>query len=236
MLKRPFPFTIKEPLKLPSKLPVNPDLRLYYPLSEGVGNSLVHDFSMYGLHGTMVNSPSWASGKPAGQYGPALQFNGINQYVNRVDFTGSPLDIITEITLQAWIYMTVAPAGVKVIINKHSSYGLLTDNVSRTYFNIMDAAVWRSSGVSANLSLNEWHLIQGIFDGLTVYIYADLTLGNSAPYIGDIDVSNNPLTIGAFNAASNQFQGIIAEPKIFAKALDAQERRWEYESRMKGKR
>ncbi|MEM5819647.1 MAG: LamG domain-containing protein [Candidatus Aenigmatarchaeota archaeon] len=55
----------------------DPSLIGYWKFDEGSG-TIAYDSSIYGNDGQLVNNPQWVDGK----YGKALQFNGVNTYVN----------------------------------------------------------------------------------------------------------------------------------------------------------
>ncbi|MCL5279592.1 MAG: LamG domain-containing protein, partial [Planctomycetes bacterium] len=55
---------------------MDPNLAIYWPFDEGQG-TVANDGSGKGNNGTLVNSPTWVTGKIGG----ALRFNGSNTYV-----------------------------------------------------------------------------------------------------------------------------------------------------------
>ncbi len=72
----------------------------YWSFDEGSGATST-DISGNGNDGTLTNSPKWTTGKVSS----ALQFDGINDYVNMEDnTTASPLSFTSQaFSIEAWI-------------------------------------------------------------------------------------------------------------------------------------
>lgn len=79
--------------------PLNRSLVAWWSFSGG-GGSQLFDFSGFGKHGTLQNSPSWTTGR----FGHAITFNGSNQYVDVGAITAE--FNVNECTIFARIYRT----------------------------------------------------------------------------------------------------------------------------------
>ena len=87
---------------------------------EGCGTT-AYDGSGRGNNGTLVNGPAWVEGK----YGRALQFDGVDDYVDCG--SGTSLDVNT-ITVEAWVKWTGGANTYRTILSKMSS-----SNPSKSY-------------------------------------------------------------------------------------------------------
>jgi hypothetical protein len=76
----------------------------------------------------------------------------------------------------------------------------------------------------APITLNEWHLAVGVYDGSSLKLYVDGCLKSSAPCSGSIFPSPNPLNIGRDPAdTGRRFDGKIDEVRIYNCALSPSE-------------
>jgi hypothetical protein len=128
------------------------------------------DSSGNGNTGTLVNAPTWTTGKING----ALSFNGSSttQYVD----AGNPalLQITGSITITAWIYMTSVNCCDRddVIINKDlypTSDGYsLRGSQDCTGVNLQDNLLLSISTTSrcsnTVLATNTWYFVAGVYD------------------------------------------------------------------------
>ena len=88
----------------------------HWTFDEGAGN-VAHD-SAGGNHGTLVNGPTWTTGR----FGGALAFNGLDQYVDCGNGAlGAPLSLTGVFTITAFVRPLPSAAGVAggTVISKH---------------------------------------------------------------------------------------------------------------------
>lgn len=175
-------------------------------------------------HGTIYGA-AWTTGIIGG----ALNFDGINDYVNCGN--GASLDSMAAITLSAWIYVDEWKLGEAArIISKryhpYNSYELGIDT-SLGYPNI--AAVYYCQNGNSNthspqgsISLNKWMHIAATNTGTQQKIYVDGQQVasyniNSGP-IRDTDIN---LWIGRVSGGyvSSAFDGLIDDVRIYDYAL-----------------
>ncbi|MDH4156456.1 MAG: hypothetical protein OEW00_04175 [candidate division Zixibacteria bacterium] len=204
------------------------DLVGSWKFDESTG-SVAHDSSGYGHDGILVNGPAWVAGK----VGNALEFDGIDDYVEISD------NVILRppaLTLMAWIKPNQLPSsGTYGPIVKRTPEWQSDANwqmqivgsgrVNFAYYN----GGWRDSPLSTDaVSVGEWIHLAITFDSRVVRIYFNGALDPSFPYTMAVDLNTaytSPIIIG--KGSGDVFEGTIDEVKLFRQALSAQEIRSE---------
>ncbi len=176
-----------------------------------------------GANDSIVNGAQWVSG----YRGSALQFDGVNDYVEVAH--NSSLQPTTELTLMGWVKL-VNPLSNQKIISKRPGNGIgyiLGVTSEKIY-----PEIWDTNGVhytfqSGTINSNEWtHLAVTWKSGEQMIGYI-----NGSP-VDSIGASSNPiiannsvLTIGAASWNTNAFvvNGLVDEIAIFNRALTASE-------------
>ena len=185
------------------------------------------DISGYGNNGTFSSNPVWVAGK----YGSALQFDGIDDYVDCGDPANGSLDFGTgDFTLEAWFYLPSLPGDWKAIINKGGN-GLVGYNLQISSGNALNANITVGTNqnvASAVLTAGKWYHGVGVFDrDDKIYVYLNGTQVNAADYsAGNTGSVSNALTlkIGRYSpSAIWHFNGAIDDVKIYNRALSPQE-------------
>ena len=168
-----------------------------YGFNEGAG-STVTGASGNGNHGT-ISGAQWPD---SGQYGKALVFDGVNDWVTVSD---SPsLDLTTGMTLEAWVYPTTlsggSTTGWRTVILKQQSTQLAYALYANSNTNRPNGYVYTSSdqGIFGNtqLPLNTWRHLAITYDGAALRLYVSGTLVGNRSLPGSIKTSGQPLRIG----------------------------------------
>jgi len=188
---------------------------------EGTGTT-AYDSSGNGNHGT-VHGAIWTDGK----IGKALEFDGVNDYVNMPD--SNSLDITGKITLEAWIYPYTVTT-MQVIVQKYNysgppyngayylgvgGYGYnnkilfgLSHNGYNFYYILSNT----------NIAANTWTHVAATSNGTHMIIYINGIKDKVATYPpGVIYASAAPLRIGCFLpelGVSRFFNGLIDEVRV----------------------
>jgi hypothetical protein len=168
-------------------------------MDENTGSSTTQDSSGNNVTGTLVNAPSWVSGK----YGAALSFNGSSQAV-----TATITDPGNTNTLSLWIYPTSSIASRTLITS-----GRLTTNASSqpTY----------GSCTGTTIPLNQWSHIVAVSSGASqCFIYQNGVRTAS----GSTGVSFGT----SVNIAASSFSGIIDDVRIYNYARTPAQIAWDY--------
>ncbi len=199
----------------------------YYSFDDGSGNVL-HDLSGNGNDGTIYGA-KWVEGK----YGKALEFDGINDYVEIPN--DNALDITNKLTVEAWVksstslnYRTVVSKGYDV---KDGGFALRMTRDSEpisAFFQTHNTAGQLASVLKYNNIVNEqWFHVVGTYDGTNVRFYVNGLL-DSAPkdLTGNIKSNSLPIRIGRMSTstfATEYFKGSIDEVCIYNRALTEDE-------------
>ena len=205
--------------------------------------SFFRDSSSWGNNGTCsgVNCPSFTSGK----FGNALNFDGLNDYVDAGN--DASLNITDAITIEAWINPAVAQE--KCWDGVSGNYGVMgkvsapANSVNWSWqlkygapgggcylgfqFNANpEGSRWVR--VKQNMTAGQWYHVVGTFDGTDIksYLNGDLKDSNK---ISAIKGNRNKLIIGSEGWA-NYFNGKIDEVRIFNRALSPDEIKAAYDA------
>jgi hypothetical protein len=188
----------------------------YWDFEEGTGN-IVYDATKYGNHG-IINGATWT----AGRSGYALEFDGVDDYVEiglttSLDFSGR-----SEATFAAWIRTTDDTGSIIEQYGGCTSYRFSVSG-GRIRF-LYEKANCSWEGVSGNVIVNdnEWHYVVAVMDGSKLKLYVDGVLDNEADQTGVI-YNADPLYFGRYFAGTDWFNGDIDEVAIYDRALSASE-------------
>ncbi len=191
----------------------------YYDFNEG-SELIAHDRSGNKNDGKIIGA-TWVKGR----YGTALEFDGINDYV---DCGEKPsFDVKNVVTLEAWVLPTKAPSGEPAIVGKKiSRYALTYYKNGNCYFYI-SAGV--NHCVARHLAVGVWHHIVATFDGTTMNLYVDGDLKDTRTSLyKTIDSRGGNLFIGKRD--NDYFCGIIDEVRIYNRTLSEEEIQTHYQS------
>lgn len=201
----------------------------HWPLDEGRGNA-AHDITSHGFDGRLVNRPTWIY--DSARYMNQLVFDGRNDYVNvgAIDVPGKAL------TLAAWAESTkLNNCGYNDcrIISKATGtaegdhYWMVSTvkvgNKTRLRFRL------KTRGRTTTLIASSGDLQNGVpfhvaavYDGMAMRLYKDGVEVGSRRKTGPVDTNSRVKAwIGGNpnDARSRPWKGIIADVKVFQKAL-----------------
>ena len=144
------------------------------------------------------------------------------------------LDITDAITLEAWVYWNGSTA--KGLLGRWKGAGSLKSYL--LFANTTTAAQFLiSNNGSANYAISTstsisigWNHIVGTADGSKVKIYLNGAFENEAAAAVSIYTTNLPVEIGRLSDGGNVFDDQIAQPRIYNRALTAEEVQRSYDS------
>jgi flagellin-like protein len=195
-------------------------------------SNYVLDESGYHNDGLLTNMNP-ATDLVNGRFGLALDFDGIDDYVNITD--SSSLDITDAITIEAWVYPASWPwpsPSPRIVSKEYSitarPYALELVNSSRTVSFCLNTTITYPNEVCTNaptnsIESNKWSHVVGTWNGTVVKIYVNGELKNSVPLTGTLFITNYHVLIGNNRPRTRQFAGIIDEVHILNRALTQEE-------------
>ena len=175
-----------------------------------------NDLSGNGNNGTLVNGVTYNNTNSG-----ALAFDGINGWASIPD--SSSLDLVTGVTIEAWINPTSGGGTWYGILSKGNAQSYaLTFNSPSTYLHFETPASNAINSPVGVVPFNVWTYVVATFDGLTKNIYVNGNLSVSGALVANLTVNNEPLRVGQGNDGEF-FKGKIANVSVYSRALSAGE-------------
>jgi hypothetical protein len=211
------------------------NLAAYYKMSNGSGTTLT-DNQAGGINNGTINGASWtASGAFTGS-GKALQFDGVDDYVDCAANDAS-LENFNNLTMEAWVKITAINTDLKIVGKSYTisdAFYILGIYNGKIYPEIRINSSTYISFTAGTISSDKWtHLavtfskgnggnngtFRGYINGVLVYEKTDV------PDAGISITGGNPLRIGAapWDATSNKATGQIDEVRIWNTARTQEE-------------
>jgi hypothetical protein len=210
----------------------------YWRLGETYG-TIAADASGNGRSGVYLNGPSLGAAHAGDWTDPdtAATFDGSNDYLSVPN--SADLNSLAQLTLEVWIYPTVAPpASGGSIVQKsvtaagvahadpYQIYNLGLSNSRTINFGVSTGAAGSRVLVTSatTVPLNAWSHVVATYDGTTSRIYIDGVLdANTATPALAIGSTPHDLRIGGFVSSTTpgMFTGRIDEVALYGTALSA---------------
>jgi len=192
-----------------------------YAFDEGSGTT-VTDASGNGQNGTITGA-TWTS---SGKYGYALSFNGSNSRVSIAD--SDLLDLTTDMTIEAWVYPSVAPNNWKTIIMKEAPgfyvYAIYISPSRRPAAVIVANGQEHGFEGPTALPLNSWSHLAMTYDGTTLRLHVNGSQAGSQTISAPTQTSTGALRIGGNTIWEDEyFNGRIDDVRIYNSSLTAAE-------------
>jgi hypothetical protein len=196
----------------------DPSLLGYWTFDEGTGN-VVGDSGPDGINGTVNGAPVWVTGR----FGGALQFDGVDDYVD----TGNT-ENLPKWTICCWVKSDTAPASSSPTgpLHREANYQINwnhTDSNFRNAVAMSAGGTWYSASLGT-LEAQEWYHLAGSYDGenLKAYTNGKLITTNASPS-GDPGAETNTLKFARHAAAAQYCAITIDEARVYRRALTAAE-------------
>jgi MSHA biogenesis protein MshQ len=190
--------------------------------TNGVGQAI--DRGPFGLHGTPFGDAGTANAAPAAAGDPGTcrygAFDGDNEYVEVAD--NAALDITSELTVAAWIYMRTAPSELHTVASKDTNYEFHIDNQRHLYWWWNDSVGnTRSLTTTTQIELNQWHHVAITYRSGEQRMYIDGALqGAAGNWMGALATNDLPFYVGTdWNIIARAFDGYIDEVRVVAAVL-----------------
>ena len=192
------------------------------------------DRSGQGNNGTLTNGPKRGIGK----IGQALEFDGVNDYVDAGD--PASLDVTGSLTISTWVKADAFPNGDDnyILTKTTSPTGNIAYKLTATIDNAVEQFYFLVSSngstvaqryTATTIAANTRYHVVGVFDAtaqtLSIYLNGSLnngTLDGTVP--SSIVDSSGTVKVGTLTGASNRsFDGLIDEVRVYNRALTADE-------------
>jgi glucose/arabinose dehydrogenase len=188
-----------------------------YGFNEGSG-TVAADASGNSRTGTLSGA-TWIT---AGRFGNALSFDGVDDWVTVSD--ADALDLTTGMTLEAWVFPTVALSGWRAVIQKEQPGGVAYYLYASSRNNARPGTGVYIGGEQIlygdnPLAANTWTHLAATFDGTTQRLYVNGVEVASRAQTGSIETSTGPLRLGGHSVWGEFFQGYIDEVRVYNRAL-----------------
>jgi len=184
-------------------------------------STFLTDATAYGNDGTITGA-AWAQ-LSSGLW--HLDFDGTNDYVD----CGSDASLYPDrITLEAWVQFKTVGSVYKMVFscddvgNRNYAFSLWNNDKLRFY--IYDSNVEHSISSTSTPSQDTWMQMVATYDGAHLRIYTNGALDcTPAAYAGNIDSDSEPVKLGERGDGGLDLDGYIALPRIYNRALSAEE-------------
>jgi PKD repeat protein len=197
-----------------------PGLVAAYAFDEGAGFSAA-DRSGLGNVGTL----SGASWVPAGRFGGAVSFDGVNDWVSVAD--AASLDLSGGMTLEGWVRPSAAGSSWRTVLLKETSgnlaYALYSNEGSDRPSGHVNVAGDRETRGTGAVALNAWTHLATTYDGATLRLFVNGVQVSTRALPGQILQTTGAMRIGGNGVWPEWFQGLIDELRVYNRALTPQE-------------
>ena len=211
-----------------------------YDMDEGDGQTLYNAADTGSANdGTLVNGPKWinrsqtsnSSGSLTSDSSGALEFDGVNDYVNCGN--DASLDIADAITIEAWVKPTLLSGKDRIIVGKGITNGYTIWYQYAWDFLLVDIAESDSTrhfvhiNGSNNLPLNQYTHLVGIYDGQYIILYVN-GVERAKKDVGSYTINTIAQDLLIGKHSTYPFNGSIDSVRIYNRALSAEEVRYHY--------
>ena len=194
------------------------DVIALYGFDEGSG-TVLNDLSGNDLDGVLSATTTWTTGK----YGGAAEFNAGNDLITIAD--DNLLDLSSDYTIEAWVYLTAAQGNYARVFEKAGSYATMSKGGDGNGPYGQSVIGGSSKTPDFDLPQMSWMHVALIYDStaetLSVYTNGALAVAESAS--GSVSVTTDDFAIGNRTSSSRAMTGYVDELRISDEALSVAE-------------
>jgi hypothetical protein len=151
----------------------------------------------------------------------AIEFDGSDDHTEHPTFEYANTDTFS---LSQWFYPHAragSPAYLSNLKGGGAGHGIEMQWRNTFNFYVGIGGSWSLVSASATgLTLNEWHIVTGVYDGTNITLYFNGDLVGTTAATGAITAANNSFTIGR---GSGSFDGLIDDVYYWKRALSLDE-------------
>lgn len=151
-------------------------------------------------------------------------FDGTNDYINHTfDFTD-----LTALSVEAWVYQN-SQGSFNTILgqwrnNHFAMSSVVLESVGSEMWFILANGANLFSAKKTNFTTSAWHHVVGTWDGSTVRVYVDGTIGGTTASTSTMNDSSLPTLIGGIQTTTGGYvdgdwNGRVASAKVYNRAL-----------------
>ena len=192
--------------------PPGTGLLVAYSFDEGTG-TIAHDASGNGNNGTLVNGPTWTTGR----HGSALSFNGVNNYINLDELSSAS----KTYTFEFWVkrqnqsYIFDINNGVDRFTIAFGANGMPADALNFSKHSV------------GSVPAGAWHHVALVLDGVsgTATGYVDGIKSGTTPYSGEtLSGRGGGVKIASYYLGTGYFYaGLLDDFRLYTRALSQAE-------------
>ncbi len=209
-----------------SKMPSSLGLVGYWKLDEGNG-TIAGDSSGLGNNGSLVNSPTWTTGKRGG----AMLFSNPahnGSFVSVPNFDYGVMRQGSETaswTLSIWARQTPGNGGENVLIGRDGcNGGIYTYNGGYAFAIKTDACWTNSQSIYATpTNMDAWHHLVAVYNSRAMTFYVDGVSAGTATFSATMNAYATTLGIGAGGGSYYAFNGALDDARVYNRALSGSE-------------
>ena len=182
-------FSLAIPLRAQIPLVTTSNLIGYWPFNETTG-LIAHDATTNGNNGVLHNYAGDNSQWVAGRIGGALRFSCSSAEYVLVTNYPKPT---SKMSVSAWAWANSRPTWATIIknfgnVSGQFHFGLVTTEGDLQFILNQQSGLWASTqeGVASQFPLRSWQHVAAVCDGVSVRLYRNGELVDSAPYDGTI--------------------------------------------------
>ncbi len=191
----------------------------HYTLDEGSGSTVTD--ANGGLNGTRFGA-AWTGGRAGG----ALQFDGLNDYVQVP--SSARFQVTRAFSAAGWIKASIWPTDTNwasVILRKGDANPCnwqVCVVAGKAAMVFDDYDTYGLFGATT-LSLNQWHHVAGTWDGVTARVYVNGVIDGSWARAAPIGIDTRPVFLGGRSGATDITSGPVDDVRFYERALTAGE-------------
>ncbi|MFH7859945.1 MAG: LamG domain-containing protein, partial [Candidatus Aenigmatarchaeota archaeon] len=197
-------------------------VKAIYNFNEGSG-TVTYDSSEYKGYGTLINNPSWVTGKE----GSAIKFDKSNDYVEI--FNSKPINFTGEVTVVGWINPSSNTIDSRPIISKgggcnRKGYLLTLLSGNKFRWHLGNGSSETNFDTQQTIPTNQWsHFAATWGNGLMNVYINGIKDSNYGLWLQGLVPNNYNVTLGDSipreNCGFNSYEGILDNIMIFDRAL-----------------
>jgi hypothetical protein len=178
---------------------------------------------------TAIGTPNQYTGHGTGANLATYFDNSTSEYLSIADGSQTGLDIMGNISMSAWIYISTSVGNNRIITkgmtSGHLAYDFFVTSIAHyVYCRLSNDGTTQTAAITPAISLTAWHHVACVYNGTDIKIYVDGSLasnGSDNPKTYSYGIANSDESFNIAQVLS--FTGIIDDVAIWNRALSETE-------------